>query len=468
MLGYEQGVLLFDTPTFGPSSLGNPPPADQQYLLTALDWATGNLLWQGYLADPRRAMVDEDGVVINVGNQLQRRSLRDGAAVWTTTLPVDDHGLWVSRAVRNDETLLIGSDSGVLYALDHLTGELLWMEDMWGMLGLPWRPVTPLAVEDDTVLVWMSAVDGDAVAGLRRGGATAPWPTPTFLPDSAWDWPAPTATPVPTPGRTVVPADWTPEPVRWEPSNTTDIPRVELEMRDLLLTWLNLHPGDYDGFIHQISQWPSRPYAGEGTFDFPPDYVSWVDQADLDGDGSQEDIVALGVRLKSLAVLKNAGQQTRIVYASEPNFNYLGATPEFVLADDINCDGQVEIVLQWRGSGTWGDFIIASVFQWDGSTWRDLGDVASSGYASIRGQEPSVEFVDTDGDGCLEAVATYVPSHQSVTRPQTWTYAFRDGRYQQIDAVGVPSHMGYYKVIDANRAVGAAIWTGRWNWRCRR
>lgn len=453
LVGYEQGVLLFDTPTFDPSSYGNPPPADQQYLLTALDWATGSLRWQGYLADPRRAMVDEYGVVINVGSQLQRRSLRDGEAVWTTTLPVDDHGLWVSRAVRNDATLLIGSDSGVLYALNHPTGELLWMDDLWGMLGLPWRPVTPLAVEGDTVLVWMSVADGDAVAGLRLGATAIPWPTPTFLPASAFGLPSATATPVPTPGRTAVPADWTPEPVRWEPSDTTEIPDFEREMRDQLLTWLNLHPGDYDGFNRQVSRWPSRPYSGEGSFDFPPDYVSWVHPADLDGDGSQEDIVALGVRLKGWTVLKNEGQQTRVLYASDLSHDQLGSTLEFVLADDINCDGRVEIVLQRSGSGSWGDFIVASVHQWDGSTWRALGDVASSGYVSIRGREPSIEFVDTDGDGCLEAVGNYVPSHQAVTRPQTWTFAFRDGRYQRVDAVGVPSHLGYYKVIDVNRAL---------------
>ena len=449
LLGFKQGILFVGAPAFG--SRSNFELSDNAYQVNALDWSSGQPLWQIYLAGQNAIKLESDDILINAGNQLQRLSISDGKSQWITTLPVDDHGLRLNHTVRDGENLLIGSDSGFLYVFDWQTGDLLWMGDLSGQLGLPWRPVTPLGVEGDMILVWISLADGDAVAGLRRGASPAPWPTPTFVPDSALQMPAPTV--APTPSGTPVPADWTPEPVQWDPSNTSEIPRVEREMRDQLLTWLNLHPGDYEEFNRQVSQWPSRPYAGEGTFAFPPDYVSWVHNADLDNDGNQEDIIAFGVRLKTWAVLENKGQQTYIVYASEPNPNYLGATPEFVLADDINCDGLVETVVQWRGSGTWGDFINAYVYQWDGSTWRDLGIVPSSGTASVRGEEPNIDFVDTNGDGCLEAVANYTPSHQSVTRPQTLIFAFRDGRYQQIDEVGAPSHLGYYKVIDANRAL---------------
>lgn len=123
------------------------------------------------MAGPNAIKLESDDILINAGNQLQRLSISDGKSQWITTLPVDDHGLRLNHTVRDGENLLIGSDSGFLYVFDWQTGDLLWMGDLSGQLGLPWRPVTPLGVGGDMILVWISLADGDAVAGLRRGAS---------------------------------------------------------------------------------------------------------------------------------------------------------------------------------------------------------------------------------------------------------------------------------------------------------
>ena len=447
IMGDEQGVLVLRFPV--PAPPGYNPVENERYQLRALDWETGSLLWEAYLDGLFVARVDGDGVLIAAGNQLQRRSVRDGETQWVTTLPVDDRGLRVAQSLSDGETVLVGSEGGALYTLDRQTGDLLWMEDLWGQLGLSWRPVTPLGVDGDTILAWMSLPEGDAVVGLHRDESLAAWPTPTFVPDSAFDVPAPTATPSPI--KTPPPAGWIPEPLQWSGSEQLPPESAKQTMQDYLLAWLALHPGDYDGFNQMVSQWPPIKYVGtEGSFDFPVDYVSWVEYVDLDGDGTQEDVVAFGLRDKNWAVLKYDGQHTRVVYSNPPRHYPPFEIPVSAFADDINCDGRIELVVQTRTQNTFGDYYTAQISQWDGTTWRDLGPIYGSGNDV---DQPTIRFEDIDGDGCLEGLARVHPVKLVYMRPQTWIYTFQNGRYERTDTRSDPDDLSLFRMIDANRAL---------------
>ncbi len=450
IMGNEQGVLVLRIPV--PALPGYNPAVNERYQLKALDWETGNVLWEAYFDGPFAAAVDDDGVLIAVGNQFQRRALRTGDTRWVTTLPVADYGLRVVPPVPDSESLLVGSESGFLYALDRQTGDLLWMEDLWGQLDLPWQPVTPLGADGDTILAWMSVADGDAVAGLRRERPLVVWSTPTFVANSVLTTPAtpaPTATPLFS--ATPPPAGWTPEPLTWKASNIFPPDDAEQTAQNYLLTWLTLHPGDYDGFNQMVSQWPPIKYVGaEGSFDFPSDYVSWVEYVDLDGDGSQEDVVAFGLHAKNWIVLKNDQQGSHIIYNNIRRKSPPFAIPLSAFADDINCDGATELVVQALTYSTFGDSYSAQIWQWDRKTWRDLGTIWGSG--NDADQSP-IRFEDIDGDGCLEGIARVHPVKMSFMRPQTQIYTFQNGRYERTETRGDPDTLSLFRVIDANRSL---------------
>lgn len=444
VLGYQDGVFLFTTrPT---------PPiveASENRLLTALDWASGQLLWQAYLTGPDKALVDGDSVVLAAGNQLQRRDLRSGNSLWVATLPEDDRGLLVSQAVRSGDALIVGSNSGILYAFDRASGDLLWQKDLWQAFDLPWAPVGPLDASDDTLLVWMSTADGSAIAALRQGPGLSAWPTPTFLPDEAlaWDMPAP----LPTLNKTPQPPDWTPQPVAWVPGYRGRYPDAEQQMEELLLTWLDLHPRDYEGFNRLVSQWPPQDdpeTGGPGTYSYPADFVSWVRSIDLDGDGRAEDVLAYGLEQKSWAVLQNDDQGVTVVQRQIGQFNE--ELPQIQHVGDLNCDSQSDLAVQILGGNSMMLYLRTEIGQWDGSAWRDLGAIYSSG---VSPEHLSIDFRDLDGDGCLEAIATDFPSHMAVTRLRNTTYAFQEGRFRPVETRGTPSHLSYFRLIDANVAL---------------
>lgn len=444
ILGFQDGVLLFATrPT---------PPiveASENRLLTALDWATGQLLWQAYLAGPDKALVDGDSVLLAAGNQLQRRDLRSGDSLWVATLPEDDRGLLVSQAVRSGDALIVGSNSGILYAVDRANGDLLWQRDLWNTFDVPWAPVTPLFAAEDALVVWMNAVDGSAMAALRETGSLAAWPAPTFSPTESLAG----LTPSPTPmlDKTALPPDWTPQPVTWVPGYPWRYPDAEPQMEERLLAWLDLHPGDYNGFNRLVSQWPpleDPETGGPGTYTYPADYVSWVRSVDLDGDGQAEDVLAYGLDSKSWAVLQNDGHGVQVVHREKGALDE--GLPQVQYVGDLTCDGQTEIAVQILHGGSRGLTLRTEVGQWDGVEWRDLGTVYSYG---ISTEHLSIDFQDLNGDGCLEAVATVYPGNVSLGRLLNTTYAIRDGRYQLVATSGAPSHISYFKLIDAHAAL---------------
>lgn len=446
ILAYQDGLLLFTTgPT--PPYVFEVTGAERQ--ITALDWQTGQVYWQAYLSSPDKVLVNGSSVLVAAGNQLQRRDLRSGASAWVMTLPEDDRGLRLDQAVSAGDALLVGSNSGMLYAIDRASGDLLWQKDLWQTFDLPWAPVGPLDASDDTLLVWMSTADGSAIAALRQGPGLSAWPTPTFLPDEAlaWDMPAP----LPTPDKTPQPADWTPQPVAWTPGYPVRYPDAEQQMEELLLTWLDLHPRDYEGFNRLVSQWPPQndpETGGPGTYTYPADFVSWVRSIDLDGDGRAEDVLAYGLEHKSWAVVQNSDQGITVVHRQSglPN----DGLPQIQHVGDLNCDGQTDIAVQIPGGNNRNISLRTEINQWDGASLRDFGLIYSYG---ISPEHLSIDLKDLDGDGCSEATATILSTDTSIARLRTTTYAFQQGRFRIVETRGAPSNLSYFKLIDANVAL---------------
>ena len=446
ILAYQDGLLLFTTEPTPPYVL-NVTGAERQ--LTALDWQTGQVQWQAYLSGPDKIYADDNSVVLAAGNQLQRRDLRSGASLWVATLPEDDRGLRLDQAVSSGDALLLGSNSGMLYAIDLANGDLLWQKDLWQTFDLSWAPVGPLDASDDTLLVWMTTADGSAIAALRQGPGLAAWPTPTFLPDDALLWPSPT--PIALPGKTPLPSGWVPQPVPWAPGYPGRYQDAERRMEELLLAWLNVHPGDYEGFNRLVSQWPPQEdpeTGGPGTTSYPADFVSWVRSVDLDGDGRAEDVLAYGLEQKSWAVLQNDDQGVTVVHRRIGEFNE--ELPQIQHTGDLNCDGQSDLAVQILGGNSMMLYLRSEIGQWDGSAWRELGAIYSSG---ISPEHLSIEFSDLDGNGCPEAIATDLPTQMAVTRLRTTTYVLQEGRFRPVETRGAPSHLSYFKLIDANAAL---------------
>ena len=447
ILGYQDGVLLFTTQPTPPFSSTS---GAQQRQLTVLDWETGTLLWQAYLASDPKMLVDGDGVLIAAGNQLQRRALRSGDSMWIVTLPEDDRGLLVDRAVQSGDELVVGSSSGVLYAFDGNSGELRWTYDFWGMFDQPWQWAEPVGSADDGIVVSLATQNGAAVASLQRDAALAAWPTPTFLSAEAFAWPTPS--PTSQPSRTPPPANWQPAQVPWRPDHWGEFQDSEDILGDDLLTWLTLHPGDYAGFNQIVSQWPplADPATGNpSAYAYPQDYVAWVQSIDLDGDGQSADVLAFGLELKTWMVLQYDDQGVRVLHRRQGQYNE--GIPQLLKSGDLNCDGKMEIAVLTSGVDNIYTNLIVEVKQWDGSQWRDLGMIVSSG---VDAEKLGIQFEDLDGDGCLEAIAIHDGvSFNGPSRGYRNIYAYRDGSYQIVDTVFDPSPLGYFKVLDARRSL---------------
>jgi hypothetical protein len=222
-------------------------------------------------------------------------------------------------------------------------------------------------------------------------------------------------------------------------------------MEELLLAWLNLHPGDYDGFNRLVSRWPPQEdpeTGGPGTVGYPADFVSWVRSIDLDGDGRAEDVLAYGLERKSWAVLQNDDPGVTVVHRRIGEFNE--ELPQIQHAGDLNCDGQSDLAVQILGGNSMMLYLRTEIGQWDGSAWRDLSAIYSSG---VSPEHLSIDWKDLDGDGCPEAIATDFPTSMAVTRLRNTTYAFQEGRFRPVETRGAPSHLSYFKLIDANAAL---------------
>lgn len=296
-------------------------------------------------------------------------------------------------------------------------------------------------------------------AACERGAAPRPLETPAIAPPAASPTPAPfedQTAPTPAPlAQSLPPANWQPTPVLFDPYLPAGAAAdsAEAQLFDQLLAWLTLHPGDYAGFNAVVAAWPPVPLPNNADIPddrrlYPERYVSWAESVDLNGDGQNEDIIALKLQQPSWAVLTRQETRYTVVYHSKPWLN--NSLAEFVSGDDITCDSRPDVAVKVSSQNTLSMGQTLFIGNWDGITWRAVGNVSASG------NDPSdyaVWLSDADDNGCPEVMAQTYPVKMQPARLITTTYSLRDGIYQQTAIAYAPSDFAVFQILDANRAL---------------
>ncbi len=134
---------------------------DRNAKVTALDAATGELLWESVVGDGTvfGASIGEDKLFVGTlnGRTLKALSLTDGSEIWS--LSHQDQG-FAARPVYHDGVLYAVSTDlrdGTLWAIDAATGNVLWTVDDIGDT----QAVSPIVFDD------MVIVGSARIAGLR-------------------------------------------------------------------------------------------------------------------------------------------------------------------------------------------------------------------------------------------------------------------------------------------------------------
>lgn len=266
--------------------------------------------------------------------------------------------------------------------------------------------------------------------------------------------------PAPTPGplaQTMPPVDWHPTPVPFDPWLPTGeaASTTEALLFDQLLAWLALHPGDYTGFNTIVAGWPAvqAPSGSDNpddiaAYSYPEQYVRWVEQVDLDSDGQEEDIIALKMQQPSWAVLTHSGALYTVIYHSNP-WLYHGLA-EFVSGNDITCDGRPDAIVLVGHQSTLSVGQTMVIGNWDGTTWRIIGQIAGSGNSP---SDYEVALHDADNDGCMDVLAQTYPVNMYLSRLITSTYSLVEGVYQETAITYAPSDFAVFQTLDANRAL---------------
>ncbi|MFW6136211.1 MAG: tetratricopeptide repeat protein [Chloroflexota bacterium] len=298
-----------------------------------------------------------------------------------------------------------------------------------------------------------------------------PTPTPTPLPT---DTPSPTPTPTPTPELTP-PADplvplgpVTPPPPDFQPAPPPPPdPGAEDEqawVRDYveLVTAMLNSDQSVQAVLDTLIAWsmPAEDLPGELTS------FAWAEPADLDGDGTDEWLMALPVPGRGCGVtfcpaylvlfeLQQDLFNPRAVIRGGPPDEIQMQSPELRLIDDVNADGHTEVLIQQHWCGAHTCFTGLTVGSWDGATWRDLAaDPLNQAYTDLT-------IEDRDGDGALEFVfhgGLIGSVGAGLQREHTLIFAWQDGAYRLVEDLPDPSDHPYYLMLDANAALGEGEW----------
>jgi hypothetical protein len=181
---------------------------------------------------------------------------------------------------------------------------------------------------------------------------------------------------------------------------------------------------------------------------------------DVDGDGTEEGVVSLplpGIGCgatfcpRTVAVLERSGDRFSpgTVISSDAGMLMLGS-PTLRFTEDINADGQTEIVLEEQSCGAHTCFTLLIVGHWDGAAWDDLtADPIDQAYTDLT-------IEDRDGDGVLEFAmtgGTFGSAGAGLQRPHTLIFDWQDGAYRRVEDIPAPSDHPYYLMLDANAAL---------------
>jgi hypothetical protein len=232
------------------------------------------------------------------------------------------------------------------------------------------------------------------------------------------------------------------------------------QMADVVVGYLNLAPGDWDGLARTITSLYGPQFN-------PPEgwrAVKWVHEVDLDRDGTDEIVLAYAVPIAGRedakvadptmlaarwSVLAQKDGSYRLAHRGTGDWSLLILdTPRFEFARDVTGDGRLELVVATGSCGAHTCSETLHIGQWDGETWRRLGEPSTTYVDWVR-------WVDQDGDGSQEVLlhgGTFGSVGAGLQRPSTFVYAYRDGQYQLVQERRDPDTNIYFVMLDAHQA----------------
>lgn len=299
-----------------------------------------------------------------------------------------------------------------------------------------------------------------------------PTPTqpPTDTPSPVPPTPTATSTSEPTPpAEALVPqSPITPPPPDFQPTpppppdpGAEDADVWVRDYVELVTAMLNSQQNVQD-VLDRLITW-AMP-SGEGQRDLAS--FVWAEPADLDGDAADEWLMSLPVPERGcgvtfcpayLVLFEIDGElfKPRVVIRGAPPFEIQVQSPELRRIEDINADGETEVLIQQRWCGAHTCFTGLIVGRWDGTAWHDLAaDPINQAYTDL-----TVE--DRDDDGVLEFTmhgGTFGSVGAGLQRQHTLIFDWQDGAYRLVEDIPDPSDHPYYLMLDANTALEENNW----------
>jgi hypothetical protein len=194
----------------------------------------------------------------------------------------------------------------------------------------------------------------------------------------------------------------------------------------------------------------------------------WAESTDMDGDGANEWLVSLPIPERGcgvtfcpayLVVFEVDGElfKPRYVIRGNPPYEIQMQSPERPRIQDVNADGETEVLIQQRWCGAHTCFTGLTVGRWDGTSWHNLAaDPISQAYTDLT-------IEDRDDDGVLEFTmhgGIFGSVGAGLQREHTLIFDWEDGAYRLVQDIPDPSDHPYYLMLDANTALAK----GDWDW----
>jgi hypothetical protein len=124
-------------------------------------------------------------------------------------------------------------------------------------------------------------------------------------------------------------------------------------------------------------------------------------EADLNGTGTKDFIVAAYTNCLSAVVRVLQKQGSSAILANEPHLPYMGGIDSQVTLIDLDNDGRPEVAVQFSsGRGAWTDWI----FKWKGTALQVIGPTTTEADGNLETLLGDAVFIDLNGDGILEII----------------------------------------------------------------
>jgi hypothetical protein len=342
-----------------------------------------------------------------------------------------------------------------------------------------------LCVEWLAALVLLTVV-GCTPTATPEPSATPVPPTETPVPPTPTPTPTPTETPIPTPTYTPTPVpptptltpvpqdalvprgEVTPPPPDFNPTPppppdpaAEDLEEWVREYVELVTAMLNSGES-LEMVLETLITWSRSPESPQGD----PSSATWAKTADMDGDGANEWLMSLPVPERgcgatlcpAYVVIFDVDEglfKPRYVIRGLPPHEIQMQFPSLRRIQDINDDGELEVLIQKRWCGAHTCFTGLTVGRWDGVRWHDLAaDPISQAYTDLT-------IEDRDGDGVVEFTmhgGTFGSVGAGLQRQHTLVFDWQNGAYRLVADVPDPSDHPYYRMLDANTALAEGNW----------